>query len=396
MPEPVLSADGHIDLPCLPPTLFTERAPRALRDRMPRVVNSDKGPRWVAGDGAPLGIAGGMGSLGRAYEPGQIRRADRMAETGLYADQARGLLRTSLPELRLKDQERDGVLGEVIYGILGAAGRVKDDEAASAMLRIYNDFAHEFQSHAPERFAMIGCLPVSSVSSGSSPEHAVAELVRCRELGLRGVELPIVDGMMPLWREEWDPLWAAAADCGLAVHLHTVGGSFDQRWVERREHYLPFLASVLTGFQMAMADHIAAVIFGGALERFPALRIVMGESGLGWIPYVLERMDYEWQDQFRNLPLSMPPSAYWRRQMLATYQQDEVGIENLERIGIENVMWGSDFPHPDGVWPDSQEHLARQLGGLAPEVRHKIVFANAARVYGFPAVGASSSTQPDA
>ena len=108
----------------------------------------------------------------------------------------------------------------------------------------------------------------------------------------------------------------------------------------------------------------------------------MGEAGLGWIPYVLERMDYEWGDQFRNLELTMSPSDYWRRQMFATFQYDEVGIANLERIGADNVMWGSDFPHPDGIWPDSQEHLARQLGELPQETRRKIVYDNAARLYG--------------
>jgi predicted TIM-barrel fold metal-dependent hydrolase len=378
MSEPILSADGHIDLPCLPADLFSGGAPAALRDRMPRVIECEDGPHWRAADGSELGLAGGMGSFGRPYEPGQIHRADRMAETGLYRDQARGVMRTAIPELRIKDQERDGVRGEVIYGILGAANRVKDPEVSAAMVRIYNDFARRFRSHAPERFAMIGCLPASS------PHAAAEELQRCREIGLSGVELPIVEEMLPLWREEWDVLWQAGQDCELPVHLHTVGGKVDQRWVERPEHYLPFLATALTGFQIAMASHVAALIFGGALERFPGLRIVMGEAGLGWIPYVLERMDYEWEDQFRNLELSRAPSAYWRRQMFATFQHDEVGIANLERIGAENIMWGSDFPHPDGVWPDSREHLAQQLGDLSPEIRHKIVFDNAARLYGFP------------
>ena len=95
---------------------------------------------------------------------------------------------------------------------------------------------------------------------------------------------------------------------------------------------------------MEMAKHVAAIIFGGALERFPGVRVVMGESGLGWLPYTLERMDYEWEDQFRNLELSMPPSEYWKRQMYATFQQDEAGLALLDRIGVDTVMWGSDFP----------------------------------------------------
>ncbi len=139
----------------------------------------------------------------------------------------------------------------------------------------------------------------------------------------------------------------------------------------------------ITGFQMHMATILTSLIFGGVLERYPALRVVIGESGIGWIPYVLERMDAEWEEQFKDLGLSLPPSEYWRRQCKATYQTDRVGIKLLDEIGVDNVMWGSDFPHPDGVWPDSREFIERELGHLAADVRRKIVCENAGRFYGF-------------
>ena len=379
MDQPVISADGHIDLPCLPADLFVDNAPAALRDRMPRVVERGPDRHWVSASGESLGLHGGMGSAGRRYEPGAIRRADRMAQTGLYDDQARGVMRTTIPELRLKDQDRDGVVGEVVYGILGASSRLEDAEVASACMRIYNDFAAEFTRAAPERFALIGCLPAAT------PEEAAGELRRCAELGLGGGELPLRPDMRPFWREEWEPLWQAAADTGLPLHVHTIGGRRDLTWLEDRErHYLKWLATYLTSFQLGMAELMAAVIFGGALERHPDVKVVIGESGLGWIPYVLERMDYEWEDQFRGLELKMKPSEYWRRQMYATFQLDETGIALLDRIGEDNVMWGSDFPHPDGVWPDSREFIERQLGHLDPAVRRKLVYENAARLYGFP------------
>jgi predicted TIM-barrel fold metal-dependent hydrolase len=250
------------------------------------------------------------------------------------------------------------------------------------MMKIYNDFAAEFTRVAPERFALIGCLPASS------PEEAAAELRRVAALGLRGGELPLTPGMRPLWREEWEPVWQASHETGLPVHVHTIGGDRDTRWLEDRErHYLKWLATFLTSFQLGMADVLAAVIFGGALERYPDVRVVIGESGLGWIPYVLERMDYEWEDQFRGLELVMKPSEYWKRQMYATFQVDETGIALIDRIGVDNVMWGSDFPHPDGVWPDSGEFIERQLGQLDPALRRKLVYENAARLYGFPLEG---------
>jgi predicted TIM-barrel fold metal-dependent hydrolase len=380
MDSPVISADGHIDLPVLPSDLFVEGAPAALREKMPRVVDEDDGRYWVSAEGEKLGLYGGMGSAGRRYQPGVIARADRMAETGLYEDQSRGVMRTAIPELRIKDQDRDGVVGEVIYGILGVSSRMPDAEVARWVMRIYNDFAAAFVRAAPERFALIACLPASS------PEDAALELRRCADLGLRGVELPISPSMRPLWREEWEPVWRAAQETGVPLHFHTIGGARDLSWIEdSAKHYLKFLATYLTSFQLGMADVVAAIIFGGALERHPDVRVVIGESGLGWIPYVLERMDYEWEDQFRALELTMKPSDYWHRQMYATFQLDRTGIALLDRIGEDNVMWGSDFPHPDGVWPDSREFIASQLGHLPAETRRKLVFDNAARLYGFPA-----------
>ena len=80
----------------------------------------------------------------------------------------------------------------------------------------------------------------------------------------------------------------------------------------------------------------------------------------------------------------MPPSGYWKQQCYATYQTDPIGVKLIEELGEDRVMWGSDFPHPDGVWPDSQEYVAKELGHLPESVRHKIVAGNAAALYGFP------------
>ena len=103
-----ISADCHIDLIWLPPDLFTRNARAALKDRMPFVTDGPDGPVWVSRAGAQFGLANGMGSGGRKYVPGQIHRSDRMAETGLYSDGEKGIRRLTDPDLRLKDQDRDG------------------------------------------------------------------------------------------------------------------------------------------------------------------------------------------------------------------------------------------------------------------------------------------------
>jgi len=98
---------------------------------------------------------------------------------------------------------------------------------------------------------------------------------------------------------------------------------------------------------------------------------------------VLNRIDAEWEDQFKELDLKMPPSEYWRHQCYATYQTDPVGIKLVEEIREGNIMWASDFPHPDGIWPDSQEYIRKELGHLPEPTRHKIVCENAAKLYRF-------------
>src|SRR3989442_4853563 len=154
-----ISADCHIDLCQLPPDLFTSNASAALRDRMPYVTDSPKGKMWVSKNGGFFGLAGGMGSAGREYVPGQIHRSDRMASTGLYEDGKKGIYRLSDPDLRLKDQDRDGVQAEVLYGILGTTRRLGDAEATVAVMRIYNEWLAGFCERHSDRYAGLACIP---------------------------------------------------------------------------------------------------------------------------------------------------------------------------------------------------------------------------------------------
>ena len=121
---------------------------------------------------------------------------------------------------------------------------------------------------------------------------------------------------------------------------------------------------------------------------------MIGEAGIGWIPYVLEHMDLEWEDQFHDLELKMKPSDYWHRQCYATYQSDPIGLRLIDVLGEDNVMWGSDFPHPDGVWPDSQEFIAREMAEVPERIQRKVLWGNAARLYGLPAEWNRPSTVP--
>ena len=383
----VISADCHIDLIWLPPDLFTANASAHLRDRMPYVTNGEDGPQWVSRSGSNFGLMNGMGSAGRLYVPGQIHRSDRMASTGLYEDGRRGIRRLTDPDLRLRDQDLDGVQGEVLYGILGATGRLNDPEAATEVVRIYNQWLADFCDTHPERFAGIACVPGHNMSS------AIEELERVGKRGsVRGVEIPLHKDMNPLWDPYWEPLWAAVNELGLPVHFHTIGGGHPEIQEFPLQVQRAAWAVYITGFGVQMASVLMSMIFSGVFEKYPKLRLVIGESGIGWIPYVLDHMDLEWEDQFHDLSLTMKPSDYWRRQCAATYQTDRIGIKLLDELGTENVMWGSDFPHPDGIWPDSQSVIDRELGHLPENVRRKIVCDNAAALYGFSSTSSTLET----
>jgi predicted TIM-barrel fold metal-dependent hydrolase len=327
-----------------------------------------------------------------------------MAETGLYEDGRKGIRRLSDPDLRIKDQDRDGVQAEVLYGILGATSRMNDPEATVEVMRIYNAWLADFCAAHPGRFAGLASIPNHPLDA------AITEIERVAKRGaLRGLDIANSPDLKPLWDPYWNPLWEVVNTSGLPLHFHTVGGyvpehirkivlvgSDPTRATQPDAPAVDLIvaraafATSITQFQVNMANILASVIFSGALERYRALRVVLGEAGIGWIPYVLWRMDAEWEDQFKDLALTMPPSEYWKRQCWATYQTDPIGIKLLDDIGVDRVMWGSDFPHPDGVWPDSREYVQREMGHLPAAVRRKIVCENAARLYGFSLEGSAS------
>src|SRR3989442_1644177 len=157
-----------------------------------------------------------MGSAGREYIPGRIHRSDRMAETGLYQDGKRGIRRITDPELRLTDQDRDGVQGEVLYGILGTTGRMNDPDAAVEVMRIYNKWLADFCATHPERYAGLASIPNHPL------EAAVAEVERVAKRGvLRGLDLANSSDLKPLWDPYWNPLWEGIDASGLPLHFHT-------------------------------------------------------------------------------------------------------------------------------------------------------------------------------
>jgi len=372
-----ISADCHIDLPMLAPDFFTSNASPALKSRMPYVTDGPDGPYWTCKNGGSFGLLNGVGPAGQKLVPGQNYRVDVMAATGLYEDGAKGHRHPTDPALRKKDMERDGVDAEVIFGILGAATRLNDPVAANEMFRIYNDWLVDFCKHDPARFIGLACLPYGDIDA------AVKEIHRVAKIGLRGLELSCSWDMEPMWHPVWEPLWKAVHEVNLPLHFHTfpaiAPNVLDKATGQSRR---AAFFTVVSGFQMNLVNILAAVIGAAVLERYPNVRISFGESGIGWIPYVLDRMDFEWEDRFRDLGLTMKPSDYWRRQCKGTFQFDRIGTKLIEEMGVETLMWGSDYPHADGVWPESSKYIEEQFGHLPAEYTHKITCENAGKFYG--------------
>jgi predicted TIM-barrel fold metal-dependent hydrolase len=209
---------------------------------------------------------------------------------------------------------------------------------------------------------------------------AIEELQRCARLGLRGAILPaLLDGVQ--YNDPcYEPLWATAASLKMPLSFH-IGGvrglALDGGPPGTTDAY------VLLG-GLALAEPLSLVLFSGAFARYPDLKIVLVEGGIGWLAFLVERMDsmYERHRFWTQSVLTERPSTYFREHVRATFLRDSVGLRERETIGIGVPMWSSDYPHSDSTWPHSQEAIAQQFADIPEADRRRIVHDNAAELYG--------------
>src|SRR5262249_1429940 len=163
----------------------------------------------------------------------------------------------------------------------------------------------------------------------------VAEVHRVAKMGFKGIELSCSWDMEPMWHPMWEPLWQAIDEVGVPLHFHT----FPSVSPKLREQYTglthrPLASTPLSLFQMTLANALPGEGGRAVFERSATLKIAFGEGGMGWTPYVLARMDFEYEDQYKDLPLKLKPSEYWRRQCKATFQYDRVGTKLIDEMGV--------------------------------------------------------------
>ncbi len=370
----IISADSHIDLTFMPHDLFVSNAQPHLRERVPHVENRNGGQVWMA-EGVVLAPVGfGLGS--EETSPGVVHRDRRMEEAGFYEGAEQFIYHPTTPELRIKDQDMDGVDAEVIYGLSFGPENMGDPEVRGETYRIYNDWAAEFLKANPQRFAALSCVP------HHNPEIAANELRRTAKMGLKGVELRAGLASAPIFDPKWDVLWSASDECDMPISFHIQGLAPKAPVPEDLDALGDMYWSVsLTMAQLDGVEFLSSIVFSGACERYSNFKFVLGECGVSWIPYVLDRMDHEGGGL---AGLKMKPSDYWRRQGYSTFQKEGFVGDIVHLIGENNVMWGSDYPHHDGVWPDSQETIEDNLKNLRDEaIRRKVICENAGRLYGF-------------
>ena len=267
----------------------------------------------------------------------------------------------------------DGVHAQVIYGPpLGLPGA--DAELKLACARVYNDWASEWNAHDPERLCLLAYLPTQS------PQAAAEEALRIARLGHRGAVLGLFESGVPVFDPAWEPLWSVAAEAGLPLSFHFGGGTSLIR-SQPRSWMMPAYVSCLP---LQLDEGLAAMIFCGALERHPGMRLVVAECGIGWLPYFLWRMDVmfdTYNQQTRDYPLKRRPERDLPRAGLRDVPGGSGRRPADPAIGSDNVMWASDYPHPNSTFPDSRRAVEDLLAIAGEEVARKVTGDNAARLY---------------
>ena len=371
-----ISADDHIDLGYLPPDLWTDRVPKELRDRAPRVEDQgDKGEIWVC-DGESWGDYRGERWFARKQRSYLALDRGGVAEAGRPVD----------PAKRLVDMDRDGVEASVMFPPI-LPMQVADPVLRDAVNVAYNDWSLEFASPSPKRL-----LPVARVAP-EDPVAATNELLRVAKTGrLQEVSFLVNDVTTSMYLEDWDPFWSAAEETGVIVSYH-VGGSDRNRSITTLVKEMkgtsrpPAFDLGLSNGATTFLEPFAGLFIFGTLERHPKLKVVLAESGTGWIPAVVQEMDLRYKRLFEtksasDIGLKELPSDLFKRQVWATYQADFVGLQLIPFFGDGHMMWASDYPHPDSTWPNSQAVVEQETAHLSPDMQRKIVRDNAVALYG--------------
>ncbi len=378
----VFDADSHW---CERPDLFTSRSPAAVRDRMPHVEDVEGQLMWVF-DGHPVGRFGAGGVIAR---DGSKESADIALNQWTIDQIHEGAYD---PKVRLGVMDECGIDAQIIYpSTIGLGGQdlgLADDEALSRLaIEIYNDAQAEIQSESGNRLLPLPLMPAWDVAT------CVTEAKRVAALGARGVNMtsdPQDLGAPDLASRDWDPFWAVCSDLRLPVHFHigasVTGMTFYGQYPWASHPANTRLAIGGTLLFIGNARVVTNLILSGIFDRFPDIQMVSVESGCGWIPFILEALDYEMSenapDELRQM--RKMPSEYFRTNMYATFwfENNRNKLPDLiEAVGEDRILFETDFPHPTCLYPNPLETVEAKMATLTSEIRAKIMGENARKLY---------------
>jgi len=362
-----VSADGHVVEPA---DLWTTRMDKRFRNRAPRVESRPEADYYVIDGVAPFPV-GLEGVTMEDKIAGEIRASQghRHGETRPGAWD---------PQRRLADQDLDHIRAEVVYP--GAFGLqffyIHDAEYQREAMRVYNDWLSEFCAAAPDRLLGAALLPMRG-----PVEWAAAEAERVAKQGLRSVIIPAEVAERPYAHGDYNPLWATLQELGLLVATHSGTGTGESPAAKFERMGMGMGVTDAKIFQPMRA--LADLIWGAVPQRYPRLRFVIAEGGIGWIAAVLRFMDHWWTDHHRWMEprLDEAPSVYFRRQFWATFEDDRAGILTRELLGVDRLMWGADYPHTEGTFPYSREQIAKDFAGIPEAEVYSMVAGNAIHLY---------------
>ena len=375
-PEPavvkytIISVDDHL---VEPPDMFEGRLPARLQDRAPRVVIDERGHEVWEFEGQRFTQVGMNAVAGRSQSLKNL-------EPTRFADMRRGCW--DIHE-RIRDMDLNGVWASLNFPsmITGFCGRtfaqIADQDLGWETTRAWNDWLHdEWWRPYPERTIPMG------ITFLSDPEKAAAEIRRNAERGFVAVTLPERPhriGLPTLFTGYWDPIIEACAetDTVIALHVASSGG-----------YELPEMAPALqlgaTMFGQLSMSACAEWLWSGYPLKYPNLKITMSEGGIGWVAMLLDRLDNIIDRSGYGMGWDIRPSEVLQRNFWFCTLDDPSTIVTRHRIGIENIMFETDYPHGDGTWPDTQRVVAETYGDLPSDELRAILCENAARVFRHP------------
>jgi uncharacterized protein len=361
----LISADSHFNEPG---DLYTKRVPAKFKATAPRIESFPEGDGWVF-DGIPEPRNFGWNACA-GLPP------EKMTGWSRFAEMRKGGWD---PAERIKEQDRDGVTGEVMYPTpspIDAIGIHPDPEYHLAMVRAYNDFVAEYCNYAPERFCGLAFLPHQN-----GAKAAVQEMDRAlaNNPGVRGVFARCYPNGTLTMKPEDDYLWAALAERNLCLNIHvSLGLNVPRPHKAKLPGYGRFFDA---------PNRCIEFIFNGVFDRFPSLQVAFAEVDFGWVPYVKEQIDNNYQrlEAVSRFGLRRMPSEYIDEHFYFGYMTNSFGLNNLEYVNSDRILWSTDYPHISADYPYSWRVIQASMAGVPAPVKADILHGNAERLYGFAA-----------